>query len=370
MTNATKIIGLTGNIATGKSVVRRMLANSGALGIDADEIAHRMLYPGSSAYQSVRDAFGEEILSADGKISRTRLGEIVFHDKGKLHQLEELVHPGVVNAIKKRIHKTNTPIIVIEAIKLLESNLRGICDSIWVSHASSAYQMERLVQTRDMSEQQASERIAAQPPQKEKLACADVVINTESAFKETWKEVQKSLNDTIHSGIDFRSLYFNIKKDWIGQPAGSLPAHQLESFWKETGNESIPALYENMAMQMLLPLFRKDQLTALVLWNNRHYLGLIDLVFPKVVFEQYAPEVLEAVRLHALQQQCEVLLFPAQLTLETGIQPEGLGFENYNFTDLHYPGWQQSAKEIAADGQNEYWMKILMQPIETRFDLM
>ncbi len=370
MTNATKIIGLTGNIATGKSVVRRMLANSGALGIDADEIAHRMLFPGSPAYQSVRAAFGEEILSADGKISRTRLGEIVFRDEGKLQQLEKLIHPGVVNAIKKRIHKTTVPIIVIEAIKLLESDLRELCDSIWVSHASTARQMERLVQTRDMSEQQALERIAAQPPQKEKLAYADIVINTESAFKETWKEVQKSLNDTIQSSIDIRSLDFNITKNWTGRPAGSLPAHQLEGFWKESGNESNPALYVNLGMQMLLPLFRRDQLTALILWNNRHYLGLIDLVFPEAVFQQHAPEVLEAVRLHALQQQCEVLLFPAQLTLGTDIQPEVFGFENNNINNLHYPGWQQSAKEIAVNGQNEYWMKILMQPIEAGFDLM
>ena len=75
MENAVKIIGLTGNIATGKSVIRRMLANSGALGLDADVIAHRTLYPGGLAYQGVLNLFGDSVLSAGGQINRQSLGE-------------------------------------------------------------------------------------------------------------------------------------------------------------------------------------------------------------------------------------------------------------------------------------------------------
>ncbi len=108
------LIGLTGNIATGKSVVRRMLVNHGALGLDADLIAHRTQYPGGKAYQAIINTFGSDILSPEKEISRAKLGEIVFADPDRLIVLEALVHPAVTADIEERIEQATLPIVVIE----------------------------------------------------------------------------------------------------------------------------------------------------------------------------------------------------------------------------------------------------------------
>jgi len=177
MKNVEKIIGVTGNIATGKSVLRQMLVNSRALGIDADELAHRMIYPQGPAFKTVVNTFGESILSEDGSISHNKLGQIVFNDPDALLELEKLVHPYVIETINERANQSHCPLVVIEAIKLLEAGLGDICDEVWVSHASYELQLERLLRIRNMTQREAKRRIESQPPQTEKVARADVVIN-------------------------------------------------------------------------------------------------------------------------------------------------------------------------------------------------
>lgn len=365
MTGATTIIGLTGNIATGKSVVRRMLANSGALGIDADEITHRMLYPESPVYSSVIKTFGEEILSSDGQISRSKLGEIVFTDAAKLHKLESLVHPGVTDAIIARIQKATVPVIVIEAIKLLESDLRGLCDSIWVSHASSVHQMERLMQTRKMDEHQASERIAAQPPQGKKLASADVVIHTEGTFERTWQEVQTSLNDTIHSNTNRKETLFNISQSWAAQSAGSLTKIQLERLWKQHTPENIPGLYQLLGTQMLLILSQKNHISHLMLWENESFTGSITHVFPKPIDVKRSILVHEAFRRHALQKQCEILFLPEHFFLDSGIDPALFEYHRCSIDGLIYTGWQETAANHYFSEAKRIWFKLLAYPVES-----
>ena len=196
MTSVKRIIGLTGNIATGKSVVRRMLVNHGALGIDADVIAHRVLYPGGAAYKPVIEAFGKQILSPTGEIIRKKLAEIVFSSPEHLTKLEKLTHPAVTTAIQTRIETANRPIVVIEAIKLLESSLVDLVDALWVSHVAEDEQLTRLIETRKLSVDDARQRIAAQPPQSEKLSRANVVIHTAGTFESTWHQIHTALNDT------------------------------------------------------------------------------------------------------------------------------------------------------------------------------
>ncbi len=226
------IIGLTGNIATGKSVVRRMLVNHGALGLDADIIAHRTLYPGGKAFQPVIDVFGKNILTPSGEIDRKKLGQIVFQDPEQLAILESLTHPAVTEAIRERIERSDLPLIVIEAIKLFESPLIDLCNTVWVSQASPMFQLERLLQTRNMTEETARQRIAAQPPQSEKRKRADVVINTEGPFQQTWQQVRQALNDTIQSNITSVEPYINIslKNDTLVSPAGVMPDKDVGSF--------------------------------------------------------------------------------------------------------------------------------------------
>jgi len=364
MTGAATIIGLTGNIATGKSVVRRMLANSGALGIDADEITHRMLYPESPIYTSVIEAFGREILSPDGQISRNKLGEIVFKDQTKLRKLESLIHPGVTNAIKKRIQKATAPVIVIEAIKLLESDLRGLCDSIWVSHASSEHQMKRLMQSRKMDQRQAKERIAAQPPQDEKLKSADVVIHTEGTFEQTWHEIRNSLSDTIQSNANLKETHLNIHHNWVAKSAENLTTKQLEVLWKKSAPEGIPGLYQHLGMQMMLILVHDNHQSHLMIWKNEGFTGTIAHVFPKLVDEKDVLFGLESLKRHADQKQCEVIFVPKRYFSDAGIDPARYELHRCSTDHLIYSGWREAAANLSFPIEKQFWYSLLAYPVE------
>jgi dephospho-CoA kinase len=184
------VIGLTGNIATGKSVVRRMLEALGAYGINADTLAHRVMEPGSAGYQKVISAFGREILSSNGEIDRSQLGQIVFSDPQALSRLELIIHPEVRKAENILIPRVRQRIVVVEAIKLIEAGLADLCDVVWVTKAARATQLERLVTNRSHSPEIALQRIEAQPPQELKLQRANVIIDMDCSFKEAWRQVE------------------------------------------------------------------------------------------------------------------------------------------------------------------------------------
>ena len=186
------VIGLTGNIATGKSVVRRMLEHLGAYTIDADALSHRVTSKGAPGYQPVLDTFGKWLLDPDGQINRTKLGHLVFADKDALKQLEAIIHPYVRQAIDILARRARQNVIVIEAIKLLESPLRSQCDTIWVTDAPQQVQVERLIRKRGMSQQDALQRVQMQSAQKEKLDAANVVITNNGSYDDLWKQVSEA----------------------------------------------------------------------------------------------------------------------------------------------------------------------------------
>jgi dephospho-CoA kinase len=183
------VIGLTGNIATGKSVVRRMLEHLGAYSIDADTLGHRAMAKGAPGHKPVLEAFGKFILGPDGEIDRSKLARIVFSDPEALRQLESIVHPLVEQAIDLMVQRAGQRVVVIEAIKLLEGPLAPRCDSIWVSVAPESLQKTRLMAKRGLSETDALQRIHAQPSQDIKTAAANVVIQNTGSFEETWTQV-------------------------------------------------------------------------------------------------------------------------------------------------------------------------------------
>lgn len=177
------IIGLTGNIATGKSTVARMLRDLGATVIDADQVAHEVMRAGTPVHQAVVAAFGPQVLRADGEIDRARLGAMVFSDPQRLARLEALVHPAVLEEVARRIAAAPTPIVVIEAIKLIESGMT--VDTLWVTTCPFEEQVRRLTAERGLSREEAERRVRAQPPQDAKIARADVVISTDGSLEET-----------------------------------------------------------------------------------------------------------------------------------------------------------------------------------------
>lgn len=178
------IIGLTGNIATGKSTVTRLAAERGAVIIDADRVAHDVLQS-EDVWREVIVAFGPEVSLPDGRVDRAALGRIVFGDPDKLRQLEGLTHPAVRAEIARQIAAAGDAILLVEAIKLLEGPLAAACDQIWVTTCPRETQLERLRVCRGMDEATAIGRVDAQAPQAEKIARADVVIDTGGTMDET-----------------------------------------------------------------------------------------------------------------------------------------------------------------------------------------
>jgi len=191
------IIGLTGNIATGKSLVRQMLVFLGAHGIDADNLAHRVIMIGSPGYQSVIDTFGESILAPNGQIDRSKLGQIVFQNHSALEQLEAIIHPLVDIEIDREIQFSRSDIFVIEAIKLLETRLREQCDTIWVVVSRREIQIQRLMKYRKMTWEEATQRIDTQSSQEEKISYADIVIYNNTSLRDTWDQVVAAWQKTF-----------------------------------------------------------------------------------------------------------------------------------------------------------------------------
>jgi dephospho-CoA kinase len=188
------VIGLTGNIAVGKSVVRQMLQHLGAYTIDADGLVHQAMAPGAPAYKPIIDTFGQFILNAEKQIDRNMLASIVFSNPAALAKLEAITHPIVGQAVNVLVSRAQQPIVVIEAIKLLEGDLAKAVDVVWVVDAKPDTQVARLVAKRKMAEADARQRVAAQNSQADKLAKANVVIQNDGNVEETWKQVQTAWN--------------------------------------------------------------------------------------------------------------------------------------------------------------------------------
>lgn len=185
------VIGLTGNIATGKSEVARMLAGLGAKAIDADLVAHEVMRPGGPAYTAVVAAFGRKVLDPEGAVDRVKLGAIVFRDAEALRRLEAAVHPATIAEVDRRIAQaTSSPVVVVEAIKLIEAGMHRAYDELWVVVASRETQIARLATSRGLSEEEAALRVDAQPPQAEKAALADRVFINDGELRALQRQVE------------------------------------------------------------------------------------------------------------------------------------------------------------------------------------
>ena len=186
------IIGLTGSIGTGKSLVRQMLEALGAAGIDADEASHRVIEKNTPGYAAVLAAFGPQVLTSEGEIDRPALGRRVFSDRKEMAKLEAVIHPQVTAAVEAFIQNAESRVIVVEAIKLLESSLLQLCDAVWVVTAAPGVQLKRLVEQRGLSPQEARQRIDYQGDDSAKLKAAHVIIENNGSLDETRQQVMNA----------------------------------------------------------------------------------------------------------------------------------------------------------------------------------
>jgi dephospho-CoA kinase len=183
------LLGLTGNIACGKSTVLQRLSQLGAYPIDADAAIHTILKQDGPAYEPVVAEFGQTILQPGGEIDRRALGKIVFSDPQKLRRLEEIEHPIVRRYIDNLIKDAPAPIVALDAIKLIEAGWADKCDTVWVVTCTRAQQLDRLMQTRGYSREEADMRIDAQSPQQAKIDRADTVIDNSGLLTHTHHQI-------------------------------------------------------------------------------------------------------------------------------------------------------------------------------------
>ncbi|WEV28403.1 dephospho-CoA kinase [Streptomyces sp. 71268] len=185
-------LGLTGGIGAGKSEVTRLLASYGAVVIDSDRIAREVVEPGTPGLAAVVAEFGEEILDAEGRLDRPKLGSIVFADPQRLAALNAIVHPLVRDRSAELESEAGADSIVVHDVPLLtENGLAPLFDLVLVVDASPRTQLDRLVRLRGMTEEEARSRMAAQATREQRKAVADLVVDNDGPLEALEPQVRK-----------------------------------------------------------------------------------------------------------------------------------------------------------------------------------
>jgi len=188
-----EIIGLTGGIASGKSTVSKFLAELGAIIIDGDETAHRLMEPEQPIWEDVVNVFGREVLNPDSTIDRIKLGAIVFNDREKLQVLNQIAHPRIIAEIQNELQHIRraqpNSLLVLDIPLLFEGRMDRLCDQVWVVWVPREIQIERLMDRNWLSREEAIKRIDAQMSLDAKARLADIVIDNSGTMEETMIQV-------------------------------------------------------------------------------------------------------------------------------------------------------------------------------------
>jgi dephospho-CoA kinase len=197
-----KVIGLTGGIGSGKSTVSGFLAELGVTIIDVDKVWHEALKPDTEIWGEVVAAFGNDILTPDGKIDRKKLGKIAFANPKALARLNKIVHPYIYNMVKAQLEQSRRQgvgVVVLEAALLIdvpllvkagEPSLSDEVDEVWVTVAPESTVLRRVKEKFRLSEAEILARVHSQLPSEERVRQADVVIDTDCALTELREKVR------------------------------------------------------------------------------------------------------------------------------------------------------------------------------------
>jgi dephospho-CoA kinase len=200
-------VALTGGIATGKSYVLALLGQSGVPCLDADELAHGVMSPGTEASQLIAERFGRDVLDAQGAVDRRKLAPLVFADEHARRDLERIVHPAVYRAIAaglRAFELIDAPKLAVVDIPLLyETGRAADFDRVVVTVCHPERQRQRLL-ARGLTEAETEQRLAAQMPALDKAARGDIVIDTNGSFDDTDRQVEAALKALLSSGAAVR----------------------------------------------------------------------------------------------------------------------------------------------------------------------
>jgi dephospho-CoA kinase len=194
-------VGLTGNIASGKSHCASLFAGLGAHVIDADTVVHELLSYGTSTHDKVLNAFGERILGSNGEIDRKRLAQIVFSNAEKRLLLNNLTHPEIGAEIQRRILElegaSSRGIVMVDAALMVETGGYRVYHRLVVVTCNPSLQISRLMNRDGLTETEAKARISSQMPVEEKLRLADYIIDTSGTLKQTRDRVEAVYRDLL-----------------------------------------------------------------------------------------------------------------------------------------------------------------------------
>ena len=188
------VIGLMGGIGSGKSTVLRFLAELGAVVLDGDVVGHEVYQPHTKAWREMVAAFGEDILKDNGEIDRKRLGTKVFSDPQALARLDQIMHPRIFEVIMKRVEEwreQGVEVVVVEIAVPFEAGLTSPVDEMWATIAPEDIVVQRLNETRGLSEAEVRARIRSQPSREEVVRRADVVIDNSGDSAELKAKVEE-----------------------------------------------------------------------------------------------------------------------------------------------------------------------------------
>ncbi len=198
-----RVLGLTGPIACGKTTVGDLLLRLGALSrIDADTVVHELMVGNTPVTAAIQDRFGPKVITVDGSVDRGRLGNVVFGDRAALRDLEAIVHPEVRAEIRQRVrgYAGQEGVVVVDAVKLLQSDLLPLCEAVWVVQCAREVEMARLVDIRGLAADAVRHRLDAQPVFAS-AAVTSVIDNSgsltqlESQVHEAWERFMQWASD-------------------------------------------------------------------------------------------------------------------------------------------------------------------------------
>ncbi len=199
------IIGLTGNIGSGKSTVARHLKNLGAWVLDTDQVARDVVMPGKPALKAIVEAFGKQVLHDDGTLNRQAVGNIIFRNSDSRKRLNSIMHPRIMQEVKETIARFQTnrgpkaPALVIEVPLLFETGMEKLMDEVWLVTVDKPVQLKRIVERDNISVEQAKHRIDSQMPQADKVKKAHRIIDNSGPPQETFNKVAELWRKLFYS---------------------------------------------------------------------------------------------------------------------------------------------------------------------------
>ena len=365
------VIGLTGNIGTGKSVVRKMLEHLGAYGIDADVLSHRAISKGAPGYQQVVDMFGRWILNTDGEIDRTKLGQLVFPNPEALILLETIVHPLVNQALDLLIKRARQDVIVVEAIKIFEIPMYEWCDSIWVTSVPQETQIQRLMDKRGMPLEEIQRRLEAQRELEQKYKDADVVIHNGGEYEETWRQVVAAWNtlfpsaepEQTESTIEDYNETNNELCTVRGKPSNAQEiAALINKINPQTAKQVTKAqVLEAFGEKAFILLKKGREPVGLIGWQIENLVArTTDIMIDDSVFiDEALPILVTEMEKSSIDLQCEAsLVFVSEEIASYASLWDLLGYKQKVPKQLGVAAWQEAAQEHLDSGFLMYFKQL------------